>query len=81
MRTAIGADDLTRRRLFSKKQREAIWLAAGGLCESCGLPIDQSFHADHVVPYGSGGATDVLNGQALCPQCNLEKGDKDVKQS
>lgn len=36
--------------------------------------MQEGWHADHVQPYASGGATDVINGQALCPECNLTKG-------
>jgi superfamily II DNA or RNA helicase len=31
------------------------------------------------MPYSKGGQTDVLNGQALCPDCNLRKGNKVVR--
>lgn len=30
-------------------------------------------------PYAAGGPTEILNGQALCPQCNLQKGDTYMK--
>lgn len=35
----------------------------------------RDWHADHATPYIKGGATDVVNGQALCPTCNLKKGE------
>jgi superfamily II DNA or RNA helicase len=35
-----------------------------------------NWHADHIVPHSKGGDTDVLNGQALCPTCNLKKGNR-----
>lgn len=61
-------------RRFSRSQRFALFQAADGKCQICGKPLDASFHADHIQPYSAGGFTDVLNGQALCPECNLKKG-------
>lgn len=42
----------------------------------CGVELGAGWHADHVAPYSVGGKTDVINGQALCPKCNLRKGGK-----
>jgi len=64
--------DETRR--FSGSQRVALWLYADGKCEFCGVELDPGWHADHVQPYSKGGPTDVINGAALCPTCNLKKG-------
>jgi 5-methylcytosine-specific restriction endonuclease McrA len=61
-------------RRFSRSDRAALFVAAGGVCTRCGRPLDNSFHADHVKPWSEGGITDVLNGQALCATCNLRKG-------
>ena len=63
-------------RRFAGKQRTALFLAADGKCSKCGEPLEQGWHADHVHPYSKGGETDVINGQALCAKCNLEKGDR-----
>lgn len=63
-------------RRFNNSQRVALYLAAGGRCCECGVLLQSSWHADHVHPYSKGGATDVANGQALCPQCNLKKGNR-----
>lgn len=62
------------RRRFTGGQRAALWLAANGTCELCGVDLESSWHADHVVAHANGGPTDVTNGQALCPPCNLLKG-------
>lgn len=62
------------KRRFSGSERTALFVAAGGACTRCGRPLDSSFHADHVRPWSTGGITDVINGQALCPACNLRKG-------
>lgn len=66
------------RRSFNRSERTALFLAAGGRCTTCKTDLQPGWHADHIHPYSRGGATDVINGQALCPRCNLNKGDKTV---
>jgi superfamily II DNA or RNA helicase len=65
---------VTERRRFSDGDRAALYLAADGHCEECRAELEPGWHADHVDPHSRGGATDVINGQALCPLCNLRKG-------
>jgi superfamily II DNA or RNA helicase len=65
---------MTERRFFSDRERVALYLAADGRCEECGAELVSGWHADHVEPHVAGGPTDVVNGQALCPSCNLKKG-------
>lgn len=60
-------------RFFTERQRMALHRRAGGRCEICGCHIGSDFHADHVIPHAYGGPTEVWNGQALCPNCNLSK--------
>lgn len=62
------------RRRFNRRERVALFLASGGVCAACGAALPAGWHADHVVAYAKGGATDVSNGAALCPACNLGKG-------
>jgi superfamily II DNA or RNA helicase len=62
------------RRRFGVTERVALFLSAKGKCSSCGCVLEPGWHADHVRPYSRGGETDVINGQALCPKCNLQKG-------
>ena len=72
------------RRRFSGSERVALYLAADGQCECrgcdacgpgrCGRELEPGWHGDHVQPYSKHGQTDVLNGAALCPPCNLKKG-------
>lgn len=64
------------KRHFSRGEREVLFLAADGQCARCGVDLERGWHADHVDAYSRGGDTDVVNGQALCPKCNLKKGDK-----
>lgn len=63
-----------RRRAFNSAERVALFLAADGRCAGCGRELAPSWHGDHVQPWSGGGPTDVTNGQALCPECNLKKG-------
>lgn len=64
------------KRRFSRAEKIALLLWAGGKCEGCGVELKEGWHGDHVRPWAKGGITDVLNGQALCPACNLKKGTK-----
>lgn len=61
-------------RRFSASQRVALFLAARGECSRCGKPLEPGWHADHITPFRLTHVTDVADGQALCPACNLEKG-------
>ena len=63
-------------RTFSRKHRRYLAILAGGLCVLCGKELEGNLHADHIHPYSKGGETTLQNGQALCPTCNLQKGDK-----
>lgn len=67
------------RRLFSRREKNALYLAQDGKCALCGASLDDGWHADHIDPYSHGGETDITNGQALCPTCNLKKGNKVTK--
>lgn len=67
---------MTEPRRFSQSQRTALYLAADGRCSECSAQLDRGWHADHVDPWSRGGPTDVINGQALCPDCNLRKRDR-----
>lgn len=61
-------------RRFSRRQRNALFVAASGKCEMCGVDLPIGWHADHITPYVKGGITRLINGRALCPLCNLKKG-------
>jgi len=65
---------MSERRRFNESERAALYLAADGRCEMCGTELEPGWHADHIHPHSRGGKTDVINGQALCPTCNLKKG-------
>ena len=63
-------------RTFNKKQKQVLYLLAEGKCQICGKELEEGWHADHVKPYSKAGMTDVINAQALCPECNIKKGIK-----
>jgi superfamily II DNA or RNA helicase len=63
-------------RFFSESERKAAFIAANGICQQCGKPLPANFHADHKHPFSKGGETSIDNLQALCPDCNIEKGAK-----
>ncbi len=62
------------RRSFNKTERRALFLTAGGVCQDCGGQLEDDWEPDHIQPFAHGGPTDVLNGQALCRNCNRSKG-------
>jgi len=64
------------KRLFNKKQRIALAMASNWKCSICGEQLQNGWHSDHKIPFSRGGKTDVINGQATCPTCNLKKGNK-----
>lgn len=66
------------RRRFNRSEKNALYTASGGVCANCGVPLDVGWHGDHVQPYSKGGETSIVNGQALCPKCNRQKGAKDL---
>src|SRR5699024_12359552 len=66
------------RRFFNRSEKAALYIAADGKCTSCGTELRPDWHADHVTPHSKGGATDLLNGSALCAACNLSKGSKTI---
>src|SRR5260221_8750950 len=61
---------------FNRRQRSALFLASGGHCAECGKLLEPGWHADHKQPSSHNGKTEIQNGQALCPQCNLKKGNR-----
>lgn len=66
-------------RCFTGRARLALYLAAGGRCADCGATLAAGWHADHRRPWAQGGPTDVTNGAACCPPCNLKKGNHDAE--
>lgn len=65
-------------REFTEEERFAIWFRAGKQCQNTEcqkpLPTLDMMDADHVVAWKNGGATALVNAQALCRKCNSSKG-------
>ena len=57
------------KRVFTKRQRAAIFARSGGRCDLCGEKIKGSWIAGHVTPHALGGATTIGNGRVECPSC------------
>ena len=64
------------KRLFTQRQKRILKLSSGNICQLCGKKLKGKFHADHIIPYSKGGKTILNNAQALCINCNQEKGNK-----
>jgi hypothetical protein len=70
-------------RLFNRHQRWEMWSKQEGKCPRTGkiIPEDEInnhelWAADHVIPYSKGGPTTVDNGELVCKEYNLVKGNK-----
>ncbi len=66
------------RKSVSYSTRQFVLARAGHRCENpeCGKCVYLTM--DHVVPWARGGTNDPYNLQALCAQCNTDKGDKTI---
>lgn len=62
------------RRLRSRKLRRWLLDQFDGKCAICGVPLDNDWHADHIIPWSVSARTNVYEMQPLCPKCNLKKG-------
>lgn len=68
---AIGSLTVGIRQILYNKQK--------GLCNGCGKPLQDS-HIDHILAISRGGTNTDDNVQLLCPNCNLSKGVKTMKE-
>jgi superfamily II DNA or RNA helicase len=55
---------------FTHRQRRHLYIVAEGKCESCGRLLDEHWEAHHRTRYADGGATEIVNAQALCRRCH-----------
>ncbi len=60
-------------RKFTSQNKKILFAISEGYCQCCGTPLEKNWHADHILPFSKFGQTNLLNGQALCPKCNLYK--------
>lgn len=74
--SSTGAFKNSMRRFFNDKEKKIIFLLSDGVCAICKSPLQKKWHADHIIPFSKGGKTEISNGQALCPICNIQKSNK-----
>jgi hypothetical protein len=73
--------ELDEKRNFGEEQKLELFIKYGKRCQGtfCGgrlIKDNETWHADHIMPWIQGGKTEIENGQVLCPTCNLKKGAK-----
>lgn len=59
------------RELFNQQQ---------GKCVYCQIPLNESFHRDHIIPLSRGGSNFISNIQLLCGSCNSSKHSKTAEE-
>lgn len=69
--------ETNKRRRFRALERIAMFIYSKGKCSKCNSKLKKGWHSDHKLAFSKGGQTDVINGQALCRECNLKKGNRD----
>ena len=68
----------TDREAISGSVRYQVLLRAGRRCEMCGASVaEKAIDVDHIIPRSLGGLNDISNYQALCWECNTNKGNRD----
>ena len=67
-------EDLLKHRQFNDAQRTALYNRQKGICPDCGGHfLKASMDAHHIVPWYSGGMTDLTNGVMLCKDCHTAR--------
>ena len=71
-------EEIMNKRFFTRKQKLALFWEVDGKCSECHKPLGDGWQAHHVEEWHKGGATDVLNGKALCQDCHRKLGGKNA---
>ena len=66
---------LAHEKVFTNRQRKILKILSKFMW-LCKVKLSKDFHADHIIPFSRSGKTILKNGWALCPKCNLKKGNK-----
>lgn len=67
-------ENLLKHRAFSEAQRTTLYNRQKGICPDCGKHfIKADMHAHHIVPWYSGGVTELANGVMLCKNCHTKR--------
>lgn len=61
---------------LSKDLASKLFRLQKGKCACCGLPLDDDYHLDHIMPIALGGPNTDSNIQLLRKKCNLSKSAK-----
>lgn len=61
---------------YTKQDVALQYQSQKGLCWWCGLPLDDTYHVDHLIPVSRGGTNAPNNIVVTHPKCNLSKSDK-----
>lgn len=71
---------MTKRRRFSRTEREAILKRFKDCCSACKEPITPAsgLQYDHIIPLALGGEDKAANLQPLCKTCHRDKTAKDI---
>jgi 5-methylcytosine-specific restriction endonuclease McrA len=70
---ALALQGDPKRLTITPQMRLLVVARANGRCAECGLPLDQDYEIDHIIPVARFGATTVDNLQALHTACNRRK--------
>lgn len=60
----------------TRKDIENIYKRQNGRCYWCGIPVENKYHIDHVIPLSRGGSDSPENLVVSCPTCNQKKYNK-----
>lgn len=67
-------ENLLKHRAFNEAQRLSLYNRQKGICPDCGQHfMKDEMHAHHVVPWYSGGITELANGVMLCKNCHTTR--------
>jgi 5-methylcytosine-specific restriction endonuclease McrA len=67
----------------SDRLKVQVLMRDGNKCRLCGVVCNDGLHKihfDHIIPWSKGGETVLENLQVLCSDCNLSKGNLELKQ-
>lgn len=62
-----------KRKKLSNFQRNTIAHSQKWQCKKCNALLPAAFEIDHILPLWCGGNNEILNLQALCPNCHANK--------
>jgi 5-methylcytosine-specific restriction endonuclease McrA len=61
------------KRYVSVKNKKTVASNQKWNCNICKNMLDETYEIDHIMPLYKGGTNDIINLQALCPNCHRKK--------